>query len=159
MTCVNNVAPLQLPITSVSTTTTGSGTTRGIAVSIGDPYQLFSMKPSTTDNNTWVYNVNSCANSSDYKCIARLGGLYDYKASHTSQVINSLSSWNGTPDSEFQNVPSYILDNDIFLAGGNGDIYGFPFFSWTQEPSLANREPQLYHSDWKISILTDVSPP
>jgi hypothetical protein len=140
MTCVNDVAPLQLPITSVSTSTTGAGTTRGIAVSIGDPYQLFSMRPTTTNNNTFVFNVNSCANTSSYECIATLGGLYDPKLSHTSQVVNGLGSWNGTLDSEFQHVSAYILDNDRFLTGGNGDIYGFPFFSWTQSPSLANGE-------------------
>lgn len=157
MACVNDMTPLQLPITSVSTSTTGSGTTRGIAVSIGDPYQIFSMRPAVSNNNTWVFNVNSCANASSYECIASLGGLYDPKASHTSQVINGLGSWNGTPDSEFQNVPAYILDNDRFLAGGNGDIYGFPFFSWTQAPSSANSERQSYHSDWNTSRLTDVS--
>jgi hypothetical protein len=67
MACVNDMTPLQLPITSVSTSTTGSGTTRGIAVSIGDPYQIFSMRPAISNNNTWVFNVNSCANASSYE--------------------------------------------------------------------------------------------
>lgn len=141
MACVNNVPPLQLPITKVSTTVNGYGaSTHGIAVSIGEPSQFFSMRPSASDNDTWVYNVNSCANNTDYQCIARLGGLYDPKVSNTKQITNSLGSWNGTPDTEFDTSEylSYVFFNDIFKAGSEKDIYGYPFFAATEGNDLSN---------------------
>ena len=137
MACVNNVPPLQLPISSYPTSPNG-GLTQGIAVSIGDSHQLFSLRPTTSDNNTWVYNVQSCANASDYSCIARLGGLYDPSKSQSSVPDNSLSSWNGTADSEFASLGHILFYNDEFLAGGNGVIYGYPFYSYTYPQSFAN---------------------
>ena len=145
MACINNVAPLQLPIKDVATTVNGNGLTHGIALSIGNPHQLFSLKPTFSDNDTWVYNIQSCSNSSDYACIARLGGVYDPEMSHTGQVTNSESSWNGTIDSEISNPGQYVFFNDIFLAGGNGPIYGYPFIAYTQQKEYLNSKHQLFY--------------
>jgi hypothetical protein len=148
MACINSVAPLQLPITSVPATINGIGLTQGIAVSIGDPHQLFSLRPTVADNDTWVYNIQSCANTSDYACIARLGGLYDPQSSHTGQVTNNLNSWNGTIDSELQPSGSYVFFNDIFSAGGNGPIIGYPFVAYTRQHTDLNSKRRLLCSRW-----------
>lgn len=148
MACINSVAPLQLPITSASTTINANGLTQGIALSIGDPHQLFSLRPSVADNDTWVYNIESCSNTSDYACIARLGGLYDPKASHSSQVTNNVNSWNGSIDSELQPSGSFLFFNDIFLTGGNGPIYGYPFVAYTRQQTVLNSKRRLSCSLW-----------
>lgn len=125
-TCLTaNVTPLALPIQNNIVASGGFGSARGVAISIGDPPQFFSLQPSFTTNNTWVTLADYCGGTKNYSCTAYYHGVYSPPAD--VNMTNDVLSWNGSssesPDSR------NIFYNDDAVIGGR-DIPGMPFFSY-----------------------------
>lgn len=124
MTCANAAAPLGLSLENVTVSSDGHAIARGIAVGIGNPQQIISLRPSIGDANTWVFNAADCINSSNSTCIGAKGGVFNSTLSH-DYVQTTESAWNGTHQT--QESGSYIYFNDDFHFGSNGSVTGFPF--------------------------------
>lgn len=135
-TCaVGGINPVLLPYTNSPVSIGGYGTTKGIALTIGEPNQFFSVKPGANQNNTFVVNTNYCQPpASNWSCIAENGGVYDPALSPNTNTTNNAASWNGTQmteeelGSDFRN----IYFNDRFVVGGH-EIPGVPFFTYENE--------------------------
>lgn len=112
-----------LPWTNVTVTTDQSAITRGIQVSMGNPPQIVSLRPSTSDDVLYVVNKAQCAPEYNSSCIGSYGGVFDYGASNTFQQVAE-GQWNGTNDGNPSQL-SYIHFNDV-LGFGNATLYGFP---------------------------------
>jgi hypothetical protein len=123
-TCPDLPGPLYLPITYNEVGIGSVAPAWGVRVEIGDPAQVFSLRPSMSDR-TLVANFDDCDSSTDYACLALVGGIYDPSLSST-EVTQTEATWNGT----LRDVdPSdYILYNDVLRFGSNDTtVLGFPF--------------------------------
>ena len=124
MTCANTSPPLGLGWENVTVSNDGQAISRGIALAVGNPQQIVSLRLSVGDDNTWVFNSADCVSSSNDSCIGLKGGVFDYKASHTySPTLEA--SWNGSHEAA-NTDGSYIFFNDQIRFGSNGTSYGFP---------------------------------
>ena len=139
MSCANYAPPLQLPIKANPVSISAFGAARGIATTLGNPHQLFSMRPGANENNTFVSNLYQCITNTNYSCIAEHGGVYDPNLSHPTPITtNSVASWNGTPGVDVEDG-NYVFFNDYLEIAGHG-IPGFPFFTFADKPSGGKRQ-------------------
>ena len=120
-----NVAPLSLPWSNVTVSTNGVAVTRGIELGIGTPNQIFSLRPSTTLNNTRLSNVLDCGSEANTSCVGRKGGVYDSSKSSTFS-ISIKDRWNGSAADTETATGSYVYFNDFIDFGRNESIWGFP---------------------------------
>ena len=112
-----------LPWNNLSVTPDQVAINRGIQIAIGTPLQIFSMRPSTTDDNLYVANKAVCAPSYNDSCTGMYGGVFNSNASSTYHPITK-GYWNGTDDPQIAGLAS-IYFNDV-LSFGNATSYGFP---------------------------------
>ena len=120
-----DVAPLSLPWSNVTVSTDGVAVTRGIELGIGTPNQIFSLRPSTTINNTRLSNVIDCGSEANTSCIGGKGGVYDSSKSSTFSV-SIKDRWNGSAADTETATGSYLYFNDFIDFRSNGSILGFP---------------------------------
>jgi Eukaryotic aspartyl protease len=125
MACANNAPPLMLPWTNVTVSKDGNAVARGIELGVGTPNQVFSLRPSVGDVNTWLFNMATCGSASNDSCIGFEGGAYDPQASSTYQLTTQ-ARWNGSQSTNEQG--SFIYFNDDINFGQNGTAYGYPMF-------------------------------
>lgn len=127
---IPDASPLQLPWKSNALHSDGLDTARGIAISIGDPPQLFSMIPMVAANNTVVLDVKQCGDPKNYSCAVINHGTYAPPSS--VNVTSQIASWNGTNGWDVNNDYGYdsAYFNDDFVIGDRS-IPGVPFFTYT----------------------------
>jgi hypothetical protein len=134
MACSNDAQPLQLPWKNVSITPDGYTVAEGIPVEIGNPPQFFSLQPSVSVNNTWVFNIRDCVSDSNMSCTVPLEGVYDPSKSNTfRQTIQG--DWNGTEGPDVEQGGPYVFFNDDMFLGTNETLYGFPIVTDTDADS------------------------
>jgi hypothetical protein len=125
MACANESPPLLLPWTNITVSKDGNAVARGIEIGVGTPNQIFSLRPSIGDVNTWVFNLAICVSASNDSCIGTAGGAYSSQSSSTFR-LSTQARWNG---SQATNEPgSFIYFNDDIDFGQNGTAYGYPIF-------------------------------
>lgn len=120
-----DVAPLMLPWSNVTVSTNGVAVTRGIELGIGTPNQIFSLRPSTTLNNTRLSNVVDCGSEANTSCVGAKGGVYDSSKSSTFSV-SIKDRWNGSAADTETATGSYVYFNDFIDFQSNDSIWGFP---------------------------------
>ena len=120
-----DIAPLSLPWSNVTVSTNGVAVTRGIELGIGTPNQIFSLRPSTTLNNTRLSNVVDCGSEANTSCVGGKGGVYDSSKSSTF-VVSIKDRWNGSAADTETATGSYVYFNDFIDFRSNGSIWGFP---------------------------------
>ena len=120
-----STAPLSLPWSNVTVSTNGVAVTRGIELGIGTPNQIFSLRPSTTLNNTLISNVVDCGSEANTSCVGGKGGVYDSSKSSTFSV-SIKDRWNGSAADTETATGSYVYFNDFIDFRSNGSIWGFP---------------------------------
>ena len=120
-----DIAPLSLPWSNVTVSTNGVAVTRGIELGIGTPNQIFSLRPSTTLNNTRLFNVVDCGSEANTSCVGGKGGVYDSSKSSTF-VVSIKDRWNGSAADTETATGSYVYFNDFIDFRSNGSIWGFP---------------------------------
>lgn len=98
---------------------------RGISIGIGTPQQVLALRPSSTDNDLYVVNVQACQPSYNETCSAELGGTFDCTAS-TSYVEVTQAQWNGTSEANPNNLSFIYFYDD--LSFGNAIVDNFPAF-------------------------------
>src|SRR4051794_20633118 len=125
MACANNAPPLLLPWTNVTVSKDGNAVARGIELGVGTPNQIFSLRPSVGDVNTWLFNMATCGSASNDSCIGFAGGAYDPQSSSTYHLTTQ-ARWNGSQSTNEQG--SFIYFNDDITFGHNGTAYGYPMF-------------------------------
>ncbi|KAL8947885.1 MAG: hypothetical protein Q9222_005878 [Ikaeria aurantiellina] len=119
------IAPLSLPWSNITVSTNGVAVTRGIELGVGTPNQIFSLRPSTTLNNTRIANVLDCGSETNTSCVGSKGGVYDSTKSSTYKV-SLKDRWNGSAaDTETANG-AYVYFNDIIDFQVNGTVRGYP---------------------------------
>jgi hypothetical protein len=121
--CQNGAPPMFLDWTNVTVTTDQSALTRGVQISMGNPPQIVSLRPSTADSNLYVVNRAQCAPEYNDTCAGTYGGLFDSSKSSTFRQVAE-GQWNGTVSSN-PNSLSFVYFNDL-LQFGNASIYGYP---------------------------------
>lgn len=92
-------------------TADGLGVTRGIAIGIGTPTQVFAMRPYTALNNIRVNNVADGISTSNTACVGSLGGVFDQSHSSTYTVAVK-GAWNGSQVENEDKDGAYIYFND-----------------------------------------------
>ncbi|EXJ54702.1 hypothetical protein A1O7_10043 [Cladophialophora yegresii CBS 114405] len=123
-TCANLPGPLYLPITYHQVGVGSVAPAWGVRVEFGDPGQVVSLTPRMSDL-TLVANSGDCASSTDYDCLAWLGGTYDPTFSRT-EATQTAAGWNGTLQGA--DPADFVLYNDVLTIGSNGrTVPGFPF--------------------------------
>lgn len=122
---MNSASPLLLPWTNVTVTADNRAISRGIQFAIGTPPQILSLRPSLSNNDTFVFNSADCAPAND-SCIGLKGGVYSPAKSSTYRR-SPLTSWNGTQGLETAEG-SYIFFNDYVQLTSGISAYGFPAF-------------------------------
>ena len=120
-----DIAPLSLPWSNVTVSTNGVAVTRGIELGIGTPNQIFSLRPSTTLNNTRLSNVVDCGSEANTSCVGGKGGVYDSSKSSTF-LVSIKDRWNGSAADTETATGSYVYFNDFIDFRSNGSIWGFP---------------------------------
>ena len=120
-----DIAPLTLPWSNVTVSTNGVAVTRGIELGIGTPNQIFSLRPSTTLNNTRLSNVVDCGSEVNTSCVGAKGGVYDSSKSSTFSV-SIKDRWNGSAADTETATGSYVYFNDLTDFQSNDSIWGFP---------------------------------
>lgn len=95
MACANDAPPLLLPWTNITVSKDGNAVARGIELGVGTPNQIFSLRPSIGDVNTWLFNLATCGSASNDSCIGTAGGAYDSQSSSTFQLTTQ-ARWNGS---------------------------------------------------------------
>lgn len=132
-TCTwGGIEPLVLPWADNPVSVQGSGATYGIALTLSDPNQFFSVKPALNANNTFVVNQDQCKVSTNYSCIALNGGVY---TPPDNVLVNvDPTAWNGTPGGDVVVGDNYQekLYNDR-LRIQDKEIPGFPFYTYERE--------------------------
>ena len=119
------IAPLLLPWGNVTVSTNGVAVTRGLELGIGTPNQIFSLRPSTTLNNTRLSNVLDCGSEANTSCVGGKGGVYDSSKSSTYSV-SIKDRWNGSVADTETATGSYVYFNDFVNFQSNASIQGFP---------------------------------
>ena len=125
MTCANGSPPLGLSWQNITISQDEHAASRGIALAVGNPQQIISLRPSIGDANTWVYNSIDCVTATNDSCIGSAGGVYNFKDSSTF-VQTTEEAWNGTQESDLFSSGDYIFFNDEIRFGSNGSSLGFP---------------------------------
>ncbi|EHY57013.1 hypothetical protein HRR83_001922 [Exophiala dermatitidis] len=121
--CPNGAPPMVLPWGNVTVTTDQKAITRGIPVALGNPPQIVSLRPSTSDDILYVVNKEQCAPDYNATCIGSWGGVFDYSSSNTFHQV-AQGQWNGSTDA-LPTQLSFVTFNDV-LSFGNATVYGFP---------------------------------
>lgn len=129
-TClIGGVAPWVIPIKDNRVGSGNSALTKGVAVTISsNPNQLFSLRPITTRNNTFVPGPSACSSPSNDTCVAGYGGIYNPPAGVNK--TNDAGSWNGTASGRPGSVGN-VYYNDLLRIASH-DFPGAPFFSYQQ---------------------------
>jgi hypothetical protein len=112
-----------LPWTNVTVTLDQKALSRGIPLSIGNPPQPVSLRPSTGDDELYVVNRAVCGPSYNDSCIGSYGGVFNPSASKSFYQVSE-GQWNGTI-AQNPNDLSLVYFNDV-LTFGNATAYGFP---------------------------------
>ncbi|KAL9626585.1 MAG: hypothetical protein Q9204_007193 [Flavoplaca sp. TL-2023a] len=120
-----SVAPLSLPWSNITVSPNGLAVTRGIELGIGTPNQIFSLRPSTTLNNTRVPNVLDCGTQSNTSCVGGKGGVFDSSKSSTF-VVSLKNRWNGSAADTEAATGAYVYFNDVIDFQANGTVLGYP---------------------------------
>ena len=120
-----NVKPLTLPWSNVTVSTNGVAVTRGIELGIGTPNQIFSLRPSTTLNNTLLSNVLDCGSETNTTCVGGKGGVYDSSKSST-YAVSIKDRWNGSTLDTETATGAYVYFNDVIDFQSDATVYGFP---------------------------------
>lgn len=143
---IGGIEPFQLPIKDNAVSTTSSATTRGISVNLGVDNELFSMRPSSNWNNTFVTSAYVCGDNPNATCTANYGGLY--VPSEGVFSTPDQSSWNGTPGDLGGNNPGYriIGFEDVMKIGGY-EFPGFPFLSFEQISTGSKSHIKVLHQN------------
>ena len=159
-----NIAPLSLPWSNVTVSTNGVAVTRGIELGIGTPNQIFSLRPSTTLNNTRLSNVVDCGSEANTSCVGGKGGVYDSSKSSTF-VVSIRDRWNGSAADTETATGSYVYFNDFIDFRSNGSIWGFPLVEDSDLTSGKSSIPsQLDHAramglpcpvPWRFAAFTE----
>lgn len=126
-TCLNTANPLFLPVTYHNVANHGTTALAwGIKIALGEPEQTFAMWPMMEDF-SFVTSSDDCLGTSDYDCIAKLGGVYDLEGSKTEKNSSTIDGWNGTINPDYSPA-DYYYHNDILTFGPNDTkVYGWPF--------------------------------
>jgi hypothetical protein len=127
-----SIPPLTLTWSNVTVTQDGLGVTRGIELGIGTPHQIFSLRPSTTFNNTQINNVLNCGTASNNSCVGGLGGVFD-SSRPDSYIVSIKSQWNGSQVDEEDSTAAYVYFNDRVGFQKNGQVEGFPLVMSSEE--------------------------
>ena len=135
-----DIAPLSLPWRNVTVSINGAAVTRGIELGIGTPNQIFSLRPSTTLNNTRLSNVIDCGSEANISCVGAKGGVYDSSKTSTFSV-SIIERWNGSAVDIETATGSYVYFNDVVNFESNGSIMGFPL---VEDSDLASGEFSKY---------------
>ena len=120
-----DIQPLSLPWGNVTVSTNGVAVTRGLELGIGTPNQIFSVRPSTTLNNTRLSNVLDCGSEANTTCVGGKGGVYDSSKS-SSFLVSIKDRWNGSSFDTETATGSYVYFNDLVNFQSNATLYGFP---------------------------------
>lgn len=120
-----DVAPLSLPWSNVTVSTNGVAVARGLELGIGSPNQIFSLRPSTTLNNTRLSNVLDCGSEANTSCVGGKGGVYGSSKSSTCSV-SIKDRWNGSAADTETATGSYVYLHDFIDFQSNDSIWGFP---------------------------------
>ncbi|KAL9594361.1 MAG: hypothetical protein Q9219_007075 [cf. Caloplaca sp. 3 TL-2023] len=120
-----SVPPLILPWSNITVSTNGVAVTRGIELGIGTPNQIFSLRPSTTLNNTRIANVLDCGSETNTSCVGGKGGVFDSAKSSTF-VVSLKNRWNGSAADTEAATGAYVYFNDVIDFQVNGTVLGYP---------------------------------
>ncbi|KAL8669108.1 MAG: hypothetical protein Q9168_006289 [Polycauliona sp. 1 TL-2023] len=120
-----SVAPLSLSWSNITVSADGVAVTRGIELGIGTPNQIFSLRPSTTVNNTRIANTLDCGAKSKTSCIGGKGGVFDSSKSSTF-VVSLKNRWNGSAGDSESATGAYVYFNDVIDFQANGTVLGYP---------------------------------
>lgn len=119
------VPPLSLPWSNITVSANGVAVTRGIEIGIGTPNQIFSLRPSTTLNNTRIANVLDCGSETNTSCVGGKGGVFDSAKSSTF-VVSLKERWNGSTADTEAATGAYVYFNDVIDFQTNGTVPGYP---------------------------------
>ncbi|KAL8651016.1 MAG: hypothetical protein Q9226_004899 [Calogaya cf. arnoldii] len=119
------VAPLSLSWSNITVSANGVAVTRGIELGVGTPNQIFSLRPSTTLNNTRIANVADCVSQSNSSCVGSKGGVFDSSKSSTF-VVSLKNRWNGSATDSEAATGAYVYFNDVIDFQANGTVLGYP---------------------------------
>ena len=120
-----SIAPLSLPWSNITVSANGVAVTRGIELGIGTPNQIFSLRPSTTLNNTRIANVLDCGSETNTSCVGGKGGVFDSSKSST-YVVSLKDRWNGSAADTEAATGAYVYFNDVIDFQVNGTVLGYP---------------------------------
>ncbi|KAL8779724.1 MAG: hypothetical protein Q9213_006792 [Squamulea squamosa] len=120
-----SVTPLSLSWSNITVSSNGVAVTRGIELGIGTPNQIFSLRPSTTLNNTRIANVLDCVSASNTSCVGGKGGVFDSSKSSTF-VVSLKNRWNGSAADSEAATGAYVYFNDVIDFQANGTVLGYP---------------------------------
>ncbi|KAL8916376.1 MAG: hypothetical protein Q9172_006333 [Xanthocarpia lactea] len=120
-----SVAPLSLSWSNITVSANGLAVTRGIEIGIGTPNQIFSLRPSTTLNNTRIANVLDCGSQTNTSCVGGKGGVFDSSKSSTF-VVSLKNRWNGSAADTEAATGAYVYFNDVIDFQANGTVRGYP---------------------------------
>ncbi|KAL8731533.1 MAG: hypothetical protein Q9166_003379 [cf. Caloplaca sp. 2 TL-2023] len=120
-----SVPPLSLPWSNITVSANGVAVTRGIELGIGTPNQIFSLRPSTTLNNTRVVNVLDCGSETNTSCVGAKGGVFDSSKSSTF-IVSLKNRWNGSATDSEAATGAYVYFNDVIDFQANGTVLGYP---------------------------------
>ncbi|KAL8693972.1 MAG: hypothetical protein Q9224_003654, partial [Gallowayella concinna] len=120
-----SVPPLSLPWSNITVSANGVAVTRGIELGIGTPNQIFSLRPSTTLNNTRIANVLDCGSETNISCVGGKGGVFDSSKSSTF-AVSLKNRWNGSSVDSETASGAYVYFNDVIDFQANGTVLGYP---------------------------------
>ncbi|KAL8996891.1 MAG: hypothetical protein Q9169_003702 [Polycauliona sp. 2 TL-2023] len=143
-----SVAPLSLAWSNITVSSNGVAVTRGIELGIGTPNQIFSLRPSTTLNNTRIANVLDCGNQSNTQCIGGKGGVFDSSKS-SSFVVSLKNRWNGSAADTEAATGAYVYFNDVIDFQANGTVQGYPL---VQNSDLVSGPQGTHPPFWRKEI-------
>lgn len=124
--CQNTAAPLMMAITNnFVNPAQNAAPAWGLSVSLGQPAQPFSIRPSI-DDFTLVALSDNCLSTTDYTCMSRRGGVYNPDLSTTDTNSTNMDYWNGTIDKYDETLFDYHNDM-LTLAFNKTKIWGWPF--------------------------------
>lgn len=152
-----SVAPLSLPWSNITVSPNGLAVTRGIELGIGTPNQIFSLRPSTTLNNTRVPNVLDCGTQSNISCVGGKGGVFNSSKSSTF-VVSLKNRWNGSAADTEAATGAYVYFNDVIDFQANGTVLGYPLVLNSDLVSGKHRYLLSLQSFYSKTVPTSTSP-
>lgn len=136
MSCSSSVQPLEFIYANQTLTTDGRAQSRGIAVQVGTPPQLFALTPTSVLNNTFLNNIGACGSDENTTCIQEIGGGFNAGASSTFRGTTA-DAWNGSQEvvaDQFVNSGS-VYFNDLITISSSETLPGFPLLLEQQQGS------------------------